>query len=226
MVITITTVNGPRDRNEEDRIKITTIVIPTQSRHLQHLHNTTRMRLHQMMRASSDHQKIYKWRIERNPGQLRHQAIKVILQLRTPNSALHSSPNLLHQLQLKPLQISILRQSLLQPGLQIIAHPHNQEKTFRIEDLLSTTVKNPSHKIENTPTTAHKLKILPIVLAQDPLQRRNSSPNPSPARKYPLNSHPPNQSTTASPAMNPSSAQAHTAKSSRQSISTRGTKSR
>ena len=242
--------NGLLDLNEADhRARITTEAIPTlHSLHptILNIQATTRANLHKMKRTSLDLPRIAKWRIGRRPGPLKVHTTKVILQLRTPNSALLSSPKLLSRPQLKLLQISTPRPNSHPPGLRTTGlHQHVQgikiistremTKTFldrQIEDLrmiktlhLTITARKRYHKTENIPTTVQLRKTNTTDLAHARLQRRNSNLNLALARSFLPNWQPPNRYTTASQAMNPLLVPAPTAKSSKPSTSTPATKS-
>jgi hypothetical protein len=102
-VITTTIYNGAQV-NEAD-LKVRTIkAIRIQYSHHRHPPSTTN-HLQEKKKICSDRQKICKWRTKQIPGHQWRQTTKVILQLRTPNSALPSNPKLLLRLQLKLLQI-------------------------------------------------------------------------------------------------------------------------
>lgn len=112
-VVNTTICNGRLDQSEEDHKTRTTMeVTQILYSHLLTILNIQAMirtNLRKKKRIFSDHRRSFKWRIGRISGHLKVQTTKVILQLRTPNSALLSSPKLLKRLQLKLLQISIPR---------------------------------------------------------------------------------------------------------------------
>lgn len=142
-----------------------------------------RMSIYRTMATCSDHQEICRRRT-RIPGHLRRQTTKVILQLRTLNSALLSNPKLLNRLQLKLLQISTSRQSHLHSGLRITDHlQHTQgNKIFQtkishvlLTEDLPSTIGPRSHflRIGSIPTTDLRRQIKASVLDPDLLRLRS-----------------------------------------------------